>query len=111
MDKSAPNDSPITLNNLFQDDSSDSGDLADGLDQFSRFIVWGDVSQEEKERKQSFIEDDELESSICASTFLIPMISSVMMMTTDIHPILSKVFLSAQEVTYGFSLQARPLPF
>jgi hypothetical protein len=39
LGKTAPNDSPIPLNALFQDDSRDSRDLADELDEFFRFMV------------------------------------------------------------------------
>jgi len=46
LGKTASDDSSIPLNALFQDDSSDSGDLDDQLDEFFHFMGWNDLFEE-----------------------------------------------------------------
>lgn len=93
------------MNVLFQDDSSDSADVADELNEFFRFMVWNDLSEEEEEQKQSFTEN-EWESSISDSD-LFTVFDDLDIITDDDddehdgyhckHSTPSKVFSSAQE--------------
>jgi hypothetical protein len=51
-------DSPLPLNTPSQDDSRESGDIADESDEFCHFMVWNDLSEKEEEQKQSLTDDD-----------------------------------------------------
>ena len=68
LGKIAPDDSSILMSTLFQDDSSDSEDLADELDDFfaSRFETFFYP----REITEIILTDEELESSISASGLL-----------------------------------------
>jgi len=70
LGKSAPENTPVSLNSLFPEDSvsTDSDeDLAEELDEFFRFMIWNDLSGEEEEKDSSFIEDEELQGSVSAT--------------------------------------------
>jgi len=55
-----------SFEDIVLEDSSDSGDLADILEEFVCLIVWNKLSKENGEQKQSFT-GDKLESSLSAS--------------------------------------------
>ena len=60
--KTAPENPPIPLNSLFPEDSVSTNsdeDLAEELDEFFRFMIWNELSGEEKEEDSSFIENEE----------------------------------------------------
>ena len=89
LGKTAPENTLVSLNSLFPEDSvsTDSDeDLAEELDEFFRFMIWNDPSGEEEEEDSSFIEDEEREGSISATDLFakltILMISSVMILMT-----------------------------
>jgi len=68
--KTAPENPPIPLNSLFPEDSVSTNsdeDLAEELDEFFRFMIWNELSGEEKEEDSSFIENEEREGSISAT--------------------------------------------
>ena len=70
LGKTAPENTPVSLNSLFPEDSvsTDSDeDLAEELDEFFRFMIWNDLSGEEEEKDSSSIEDEELQGSVSAT--------------------------------------------
>jgi len=58
-----------SFEDIVLEDSSDSGDLADILEEFVCLIVWNKLSKENGEQKQSFT-GDKLESSLSDSDLL-----------------------------------------
>ena len=123
LGKTAPENPPVSLNSLLPEDSvsADSDeDLAEELDEFFRFMIWNDLSGEEEEEDSSFIEDEEHEGSISAADLFaeIDDFDDIITDDSDDDGYLPQVsenrvrsYPFAQEVRYGFSLQARPKTF
>jgi len=67
LGKTAPDIPPVPLNSLFPEDSisTDSDeDLAEELDEFYRFKIWNDLSEEKEEEDSTCISKDWFRGSI-----------------------------------------------
>ena len=80
-------------------------------------MIWNDLSGEQEEEKSSFVEDEELEGSTCA-TDLFAEVDDFGDIITDDDGYLPqasdkqvKFSPSDQEAKYAFSLQARAITF
>jgi len=126
LDKSAPENPPVPLSSLFPEDcaSTDSDeDLAEELDEFFRFMIWNDLSENRKKKIQVLLKMKSVKALFLLRNSLLKlmilMTSSLMilmtLMMTDILPQVSdnRVRFSpfAQEARYGFSLQDKPKTF
>jgi len=108
-----PKNSPISSNDLFPDDSTDSKDLAGELDYLFRFMTWMDLSQEEEVKNH--IEDEILEGlSLLRPFWILLMISMIswwrirrIPSSSIQHP--SKAYPFCSRSQKQFPLQAWPI--
>ena len=94
--KNASENPPVSLNSLFPKDSVSTDsveDLAEELDEFFRFMIWNDLSENRKKKIQVLLKMKSVKALFLLRTSLLKMmilmISSLMilmtMMMTDIN--------------------------
>jgi hypothetical protein len=74
LGKTAPENPPVSLNLLFPEDSvsTDSDeDLAEELDEFFRFMIWNDLSGEEKKKIQILLRMESFKTLFLLRTSLL----------------------------------------
>jgi hypothetical protein len=79
LEKIAPENPPVPLNARILDDSNDSEDLA--ADEFFRFMIWNDLSEEEADEKQISLKMGSWNVLSLLRTFLLLFMISMVLMT------------------------------